>query len=90
MRSAATGNNWVNLRRFAGADASGHLSADLTPYSAANLQVRFRYYDAQYEWYWAVDDVAIRGENEPICAGLPFFSDGFEAGNTAAWTSTVP
>lgn len=90
VRSTATGNNWVNLRSFAGADATGHLSVDLTPYVAANLQLRFHYYNAQYEWYWAIDDVTIRGDHGQVCAGGSFFSDGFETGNTNAWGSTVP
>ena len=90
VRSTATGGNWVNVRRFEGADNSGHLSIDITAYAAANLQVRFHYYNAVYEWYWAVDDVAIRGDNGQVCAGGAFFSDGFESGNTTAWSFSQP
>jgi hypothetical protein len=90
VRSTATGNNWVNVRRFTGADNAGHLSIDLTPYSAANLQVRFHYYDAQFEWWWAIDDVAIRGDQGQVCAGGALFADDFESGDTSAWWNTVP
>ncbi len=90
VRSTATGGNWVNVRRFDSGDVSGHLSVDLTPYSAANLQVRFHYYNAVYEWYWAIDDVAIRGDHGQICAGGAFFSDGFESGNTSGWSFSQP
>lgn len=90
VRSSATGNNWVNVRRFTGSDNAGHLSIDLTPYSAANLQVRFHYYDAQFEWWWAIDDVTIRGDQGQVCAGGALFADGFELGSTAAWTNAVP
>ena len=89
VRSAATGNNWQNLSRLT-ASAAGHVSLDLTPYSAANLQVRFHYSNAQYELYWAIDDITIRADNGQVCAAGPFFRDGFEAGNTAAWSLTVP
>lgn len=67
VRSAATGFNWVNVARFQGEDASGVVSIDITPYRAFNLQVRFRYYNASYEWWWAVDDVLILGDNGFAC-----------------------
>ncbi len=91
VRSLATVHTWVNVARFSGADAAGHVSIDLTPYvSSPSLEIRFHYYDAQYEWYWAVDDVTIRGNQGQVCSGPAIFRDGFESGNTAAWASTVP
>lgn len=89
VRSTATNNNWVNLARFTSA-AAGHLSLDLSQHSAADLQVRFHYYNATYEWYWAVDDIAIRANNGRVCASGPLFADGFESGNTLAWSLTSP
>ena len=89
VRSTATNNNWINLARFT-SNAAGHLSLDLSPYSAADLQVRYHYYNATYEWYWAVDDIAIRANNGRVCAGSPLFADGFESGNTLAWSLTSP
>ena len=34
---------------------------DLTPYISSALQLRFTYQGA-YDWYWAIDNVALRGE----------------------------
>lgn len=90
VRSTATGNAWVNVRRFDNGDVSGHLSVDLTPYAAANLQVRFHYYNALFEWYWAIDDVTLRGDHGQVCAGGAFFSDGFETGNVSGWSFAQP
>jgi V8-like Glu-specific endopeptidase len=90
VRSAATAGSWVNVARFSGGPASGLVTLDLTPYSAADLQVRFRYHNAINEYWWAVDDVYLRG-GVPDCEvfnGL--FADGFESGNTSAWSAAVP
>lgn len=90
VRSAATAGSWVNVARFSGAPASGLATIDLTPYSAADLQVRFRYHDAINEYWWAVDDVYLRG-GVPECEVFEgLFADGFESGNTSAWSATVP
>lgn len=90
VRSSVTGGAWVNVERFDSGDVSGHLSVDLTAYAAADLQVRFHYYNAVFEWYWAIDDVTIRGDHGQVCAGGAFFSDGFESGNTAGWSFSQP
>ncbi len=39
--------------------APDHQNIDITAYANAGLQVRFRYYDADYDWFWAVDNVTI-------------------------------
>ena len=56
---------------------------DLAPYAAAGLQVAFHYSNGNWEWWWAVDDVAVTGTVEAI------FADGFESGSTEAWSATV-
>lgn len=54
------GTQWVNILRqttdvgsFANPD---HQYIDVTAYANANFQVRFHYYDATFDWYWAVDN----------------------------------
>lgn len=84
VRSSVTGGVWTELARYEGADASGLVELDLTAYAASDLQVRFRYFDAEWEWWWAVDDVTLLGDNGRVCfTGL--FADGFESGDTSAW-----
>ncbi|MAE69777.1 MAG: hypothetical protein CME06_04825 [Gemmatimonadetes bacterium] len=79
VRSTATGD-WVNVAKFEDADASGTVMLDISQYAAGelDLQVRFHYYNSQYDWYWAVDDVFVLGSEGYICRG-PFFTEYGEA-----------
>lgn len=92
IRSAATGGEWINLVNFSGERIEGTDSFDLTPWAQGqtDVQIRFHYYDARFEWWWALDDIYILGNNGFVCH--PFtadiFADGFESGDTSAWTST--
>lgn len=83
VRSGATGQEWITVRTFSGSDAGGLEIVDLAPYAAADLRVAFRYTNANWEEYWAVDDVAVLGDATRI------FGDGFESGDTAAWSATA-
>ncbi len=83
VRSGATGGAWVTVRTYTGGDATGMEIVDLTAFAAANLQVELRYSNANWEEYWAVDDVAVLGHTAEI------FADGFEAGSVSAWSVTT-
>ena len=85
------GGAWVNVARWQ-ADTSGTVSIDITAHAAGetDLQVRFHYYNASYEWWWAVDDIFLLGNNGYVCEWTPFFEDGFESGDTTAWSATAP
>ena len=68
--------------------SSGALS--LGAYAGQTVQLRFRF-DSVDEIDngfvgWLVDDVVVTGG----CSETPLFADGFESGNTTAWSSTVP
>jgi len=69
VRSAATGGAWVNVAKFQDADTSGTVELDISAQAVGqpNVQVRFHYYDAVYEWWWAVDDVYLLGSNGFDC-----------------------
>ena len=69
VRSSATGGAWVNVVKFQDADASGTVSVDISAQAAgqADVQLRFHYYNAQFEWWWAVDDVFLLGSNGFDC-----------------------
>lgn len=75
IRSSLTGD-WVNIANYRGASASGSVVLDITQYAAdqSDVQVRFHHWDASYDWWWAVDDVAIVGSNGFVCGG-PFFAE---------------
>lgn len=90
VRSSATGGAWVNVERFQGGDASGVVTVDVTAQAAADLELRFHYWDARFEWWWAVDDVEVLGNNGYVCTAPPVFADGFESGDTSAWSGSAP
>jgi hypothetical protein len=60
------GIEWVNV--FTTSQDLGywldpdHPVIDITGLANADLQVRFHYYNANYDWYWAVDNVLITVE----------------------------
>jgi hypothetical protein len=72
------GGSWQNLARYKGADASGVVQLDLSACAdaQANVQIRWHYYDALWEYWWGIDDVqlsgvqvaeGIKGDFEPDC-----------------------
>lgn len=67
VRSSATFGGWVNVANFSGGDTSGNVSIDITQWAAADLQVRFRYYNGIFDWWWAIDDIAVLGSTGFEC-----------------------
>jgi len=61
------GATWVNLLSWHGFDdeqgtlfgEGAHISVDLIDYAGEDAMFRFHYYDANYEWYWQVDNFEI-------------------------------
>ncbi len=74
------GTTWTNVWHRSGADDRGPKTAvvDISSIAGghANVMVRFHYYNANYDWYWEVDDVQI---GDPGCALQP---GGLVVGNT--------
>jgi hypothetical protein len=70
VRSSATGGAWVNVVNYSGASATGSVSLDISAQAAnqSNVQIRFHYYNANFEWWWAVDDVEVFGDTPSQCA----------------------
>jgi subtilisin family serine protease len=65
------GATWTNLLRQA-ADFRGPRTTEIPIPQAAGqsqVQVRFHYYDASYEWWWSVDNVLIG--SQVTCAPVP-------------------
>ncbi|MEW5763511.1 MAG: M28 family peptidase [Acidobacteriota bacterium] len=79
VRSSRTSGAWQNVGRWTGASTANpeHETLDLTSRAAgaSDAQVRFRYYNGSYEWYWMVDNVRVEAESVEPCAA---------AGGTAA------
>ena len=79
VRSSLTGNAWVNVLRNQGAASPNpdHKTMNITAQAAgaANVQIRFHYYQATFEWWWMVDNVrvditAVAGCQSTPCAPL--------------------
>lgn len=71
------GSSWTNALRMQGAsDGYTTPNTKVLDISAAiagnpsNVKVRFHYYNAQFEWWWAIDNVRVRC-TQPVCAVCP-------------------
>ena len=73
IRSSATGGQWVTVANFSGGGASGTVTVDITQAAAgqSDLQVRFHYWNAEWEFWWAVDDIFVLGSNGFVCNADP-------------------
>ncbi len=62
------GSTWTNVWQRTGADDRGPKTATIDISSIAgnhsNVMVRFHYYNANWDWYWEVDDVVV---GNPSC-----------------------
>jgi len=59
----AGGGSWINVERYQGADASGQAELDISSIAVGQIdvQIRWHYYNANYENFWGIDDVEIYG-----------------------------
>lgn len=78
VRSSLTGGNWVNAARYTntsdGYTTPVHKTVTITSQAAgaSNVEVRFRYYDAQYEWWWMIDNVSVKKSSPALgCVTCP-------------------
>ena len=58
------GGDWENVASYQGADASGLVELPLSAFGAdgdPNVQIRWHYYNALWEYWWGIDDVQIIG-----------------------------
>jgi hypothetical protein len=56
------GGAWQNMARYQGAEYTGLVELAPSGFGAdgaAGVQIRWRYYNANYDWYWGIDDVQI-------------------------------
>lgn len=63
------GTNWINVWQKTGADYRGPVTetVNLNALAAGNsVIVRFHYYNANFDWWWQVDNVTLTRCNPPI------------------------
>jgi len=68
------GGSWQNVARYTGADHYGQVELDLSGYAdgQADVQIRWRYYNANWDYYWGIDNVqlvATEVPHPPIATG---------------------
>jgi len=89
LEVTTNGSAWSQLATYNGTAAAWTEEAfDLSPYAGtATFQLRFRLDTdgSQVMDGWHIDDVEISA-----LAGCPFFADGFESGDTSAWSYATP
>lgn len=95
VRSTATGGVWTNVARYQTVDTSGPVLLDISAQAGnqPDAQIRFRYFNAQWEYWWAVDDVRLGASLGPQChpwSIADLFSDDFEFGSTVRWDLETP
>jgi len=61
---------WQNVAQYQETDASGLVELDMSHIAGGqqDVQIRWHYYNANYEYYWGIDDVEIYGE--PVTAQI--------------------
>jgi len=61
------GGLWQNVARYTGSDCYGQVELDLSGYAdgEANVQIRWRYYNANWDYYWGIDNVQIMATELP-------------------------
>jgi hypothetical protein len=65
-----SGGAWQNLLRYSTSGEytiTGVVERDISSIAdgQSNVQIRWRYYDADWEWYWGIDDVKILASAPP-------------------------
>jgi len=61
------GGPWQNVARYQGQNYSGQVEIDLSAIAdgQASVQIRWRYYNANFEYYWGIDNVEISARELP-------------------------
>ena len=56
------GANWTTLAQYTVDTGPELASFDLSGYAGETAQLRWHYYNANYDWYWHVDDICLTPE----------------------------
>lgn len=86
------GSTWSTVVSYDGSQSSWTTEQIGLPQldGVSNARIRFRFDSDVYISYdgWHIDDIAVRG-GASLPSGL-LFADGFESGDSSAWTEAVP
>ncbi len=72
-----TGTEWINIGRWQGDNTGSWTSPSHFSYTIINdgytdVKLRFHYYEANYDWYWAIDnlEISVNGTPPPLWVTL--------------------
>jgi hypothetical protein len=59
--------SWQNVARYQGLNTSGNISLDISDIAAgkSDVRIRWHYYNANWEYYWGIDNVSVTVVTEP-------------------------
>ncbi len=65
-----TGTEWINIDSWTDLDIGAwsnpnHFSSTITNDGFTDVKIRFHYYNANFEWYWAIDNLVVSGQGSP-------------------------
>ncbi len=81
------GDTWVNVLEFYLEDSEDNINnLDISEEAAGNseVQIRFRYYDANYAYFWVVDNVLVHSEEDEAPSGTANLSGTVTDSETGA------
>jgi subtilisin-like proprotein convertase family protein len=80
VRSSLTGGDWVTVAGWGGTDTDNpeHAVVDISAQAAgaSDVQIRWHYHNANFDWYWYVDNVSVvftetSGCDMVVCSAAP-------------------
>lgn len=84
---------WVNVWHETADFTASPLEVDISSEAAgqANVMIRFHYYDANYDYYWAIDDVAVYGQEklDTDSDGMPGWWEALYFGSSTSCDPTL-
>jgi uncharacterized repeat protein (TIGR01451 family) len=74
VRSSLTGGSWVNVARWSADTTNAQIeNIDITAQAAgaADVEIRWHYYNADFDWFWYVDNVRVSFTAPGGCEMVP-------------------
>ncbi|MDX1389749.1 MAG: hypothetical protein R3344_11205, partial [Acidobacteriota bacterium] len=80
VRSSLTAGQWTNVAQWTGASTPNprHETLDITALAAgaSDVEIRWRYYNADFEWTWFIDNVVVSFGAPAGCNMVPCVASG--------------
>lgn len=86
------GSAWINILSMTSTNMGNwgspdHQVIDILEYANPEMKIRFHYYDANYDWFWALDNVEISGTPGPTGSWLTLNGGNTTSGAVASMST---